>query len=1031
MSTKTLRKRIALVAVSALGFGLLSVVPSSAAGTGVAATTTGSAITGTVSPVRVTFGTETTATELDTVPYAKISWIAPHSLATADTAIMTLTSAPSTLAFVQMRSNTNIGTAVSNGFFTTKATNQGASLATPSLSDTTAIPVTSAACSYLTTDDCTASVAIAANVAGYYAGTIKYNNTAGGMDTISFSFTTRGAVASVTATTSAATVDPSGTVTISTTLKDAAANVTQPTVNESVSLAKSGTGASLITAITTTGSGASSLFDGVATATYTATATASLVGTVTATPAGLIGALAASAVTVTNTATAIATGAITNFTVSAPSDRTTLAGTAPDRTTTVRGGTSAVTFGFTAAAAGTYRFRVTATGASATVNGVAVTDAQSSVGTSQFVTGTTGTVSTTTSVATGSASFTLGGGAILTGSIITVTAVNSVDGLTGGTLILTSVAANATPAKYTSVPTGSMVKTIGATTSIDVTIKDPFNVALGSGITVRAYRGSVVPANLLGSATTNSSGVATLSVTSATAITTGTAESYIFTSEGGGTADTAGATLATITYTTTGTITSNSTAMNNTAVTAIVNNEATAWAAQTIYPVINTPGNDGLADSVTGLSGKYTVLTGLVTGTTGAELLTLTTTNTPGNTTVWTSDSGAYLSATAAPTAAAVLQTLEVANATAVYAYAKTVGLHTFTATSGGKTTTVKVWAINAPTDYYTMSASAASTSVVTGGNTVVTMTLKDMHGNVVDAADALVTATASGSVRLAGQALTSTLNTTALGVISFTVVGDAAAGTGTITLAPTGTGAEAWASDFEAVTGASAPVQTVTLTFTVTASTVKTVDQLSTELAAVSAALTAKIAADAAADAAAATAATAAAATAATAAAAAKVVADAAAAATAAAIAAVLEAATAATDAATEAIDNGASATDSANIAAESADAATAAAQDAADLASEAGSIAQTAADTAAEALEAANAATDAANAAAESADAATSAALDAVDAANSATAAANAASDAVAALATQMATALSGIKAQITALTNLIVKIQKKVKA
>jgi flagellin-like hook-associated protein FlgL len=74
-------------------------------------------------------------------------------------------------------------------------------------------------------------------------------------------------------------------------------------------------------------------------------------------------------------------------------------------------------------------------------------------------------------------------------------------------------------------------------------------------------------------------------------------------------------------------------------------------------------------------------------------------------------------------------------------------------------------------------------------------------------------------------------------------------------------------------------------------------------------------------------------------------------------------------------------------------------------------------AADLAAEALDAANAATDAANAAAEAADAATAAAQDAADA--------------VAALATQVATYISNLRKQITALTNLVVKIQKKVRA
>jgi hypothetical protein len=77
----------------------------------------------------------------------------------------------------------------------------------------------------------------------------------------------------------------------------------------------------------------------------------------------------------------------------------------------------------------------------------------------------------------------------------------------------------------------------------------------------------------------------------------------------------------------------------------------------------------------------------------------------------------------------------------------------------------------------------------------------------------------------------------------------------------------------------------------------------------------------------------------------------------------------------------------------------------------------AQAAADAAAEATDAANAATDAANAAAEAADAATAAAQDAADA--------------VAALSTQVSEMMAAMKKQITALTNIIVKIQKKVKA
>jgi hypothetical protein len=85
---------------------------------------------------------------------------------------------------------------------------------------------------------------------------------------------------------------------------------------------------------------------------------------------------------------------------------------------------------------------------------------------------------------------------------------------------------------------------------------------------------------------------------------------------------------------------------------------------------------------------------------------------------------------------------------------------------------------------------------------------------------------------------------------------------------------------------------------------------------------------------------------------------------------------------------------------------------------------LAQASLDAAAEATDAANAATDAANAAAEAADAATAAAQDAADA--------------VAALSVQVSEQIAELKAQndalrkqLIALTNLIIKIQKKVKA
>ncbi len=76
-------------------------------------------------------------------------------------------------------------------------------------------------------------------------------------------------------------------------------------------------------------------------------------------------------------------------------------------------------------------------------------------------------------------------------------------------------------------------------------------------------------------------------------------------------------------------------------------------------------------------------------------------------------------------------------------------------------------------------------------------------------------------------------------------------------------------------------------------------------------------------------------------------------------------------------------------------------------------------------------DAATDAANEATDAANAATDAALAAADAADAATAAAQDASDAVASLSASVSKMISSLRAQITSLTNLVIKIQKKVRA
>jgi hypothetical protein len=480
-----------------------------------------------------------------------------------------------------------------------------------------------------------------------------------------------------------------------------------------------------------------------------------------------------------------------------------------------------------------------------TANGIAF-------GTAQYVnlaTDTAGAFSTTV---------TLAGAATTTGATLTLTQVSGANAVvsSGGVIVITQAARIMTPANFTSSTFGSLVKILAATTSTDVTVIDQFGTAMGSGYTVTCYRGTAVIGNFVASGTTNSSGVATVVCSPLSTVVTGGAETYVFTAQGQGLAETAATSDATtnqmtVTYTTTGNITTSSTAITGvTGATTPITAAMTA-AANLIYPVITIPGNDGVSTLSAGTQ-IYTVATGVVSGSVASELVTLTTTNVAANTTTYTADTGAYVSTTATPTAAHAVTTATVSSTASVYIYAKTAGLHTITVTSGGLTQAIKVWAVTAADSYYDLSATALASSLTAGGNTVMTMTLKDQYGNTVDAADGLVTATASGSVRLAGGALTQSLSTGAGGTISFTVVADAVAGTGTVVLAPSTTGAAAWLTGFTKLAASAAPVSTVTVTFTVTASTVKTVDELSTELAAVSAALTAKIAADTAADAAA-----------------------------------------------------------------------------------------------------------------------------------------------------------------------------------
>jgi trimeric autotransporter adhesin len=987
MSTKTLRKRIALVAVSAMGFGLLSVAPSSAAD-----------VTGTVSAVRYS----ETAGARDLTPYAAITWTASANTLNTATATMTLTSAPTASAVAELAVLSSVGAATNNTWDATAA-------GSDSLADT-GTALTLAAITAGST-----SLAITVSAPGRYIGTIAINTAVPALvDTVSFDFTTVGAPASYSVTSSAATSNPSGTTTHVVKLMDANGATTQPGAFDTIALTD-GTSTGSFAAADVSIS-ASEIHTGSYTATYTAPSTAATASTLTFTPQGVLVGLGVKTATVTTDSVVIDATAVPaqGAAPAANANNTSFAVTSPtgvtdadtggdvdnnDITAAIPTGTSSVTVTVLMAAnATTYRFKGVAS--AGTLNGGTTATA--------FVNATTPATGTKTATVT----FTLAGNATAAGATLTITQVDVVNTAVAGLeAVLTQTAPALNAASITQSPSGSIVRQLGTSTPITVTVKNNYGTSLGAGYVVNLFRGaSVAGGTLISTATTGADSTAVVSAVNLSTVVSGGSEQYsvqVVPSVGSAVADDA---IATIVYTTTGGITSLSTAISGTTGATTPVTDTTLASAVTIYPAVIVP-TDGTANDVDG-DQIYTVSTAAVTGTAGAtaEAITLASNATADNTSTYTATTaGAFVSSTASTAWNAGLSTVTVAEGASVYVFATTVGLHTITVTSGDKTSTIRFWAYNLATDYYSISAVADASTLKPSSNTVVTVTVKDIFGNVVDAADGLLTATASAKVRLAGQALSQSLNTTAAGTSSFTIIGDATAGEGTITIAPTATGAQAWATAYVAPTGAAAPVKSTTVTITVEGAPAKSAELLAIEAIAAKAAadkaesdakiaaLEAQIAAN-------------------------KATTDAA---IAAAQAAAVAASEAAADAAAEAIDAGNNAFDAATSAGEAADAATAAAEqageDATAAANAAGEAAVAAAEAAqeaaAEATDAANAATDAANASAEAADAATAAAQDAADA--------------VAALSTQVSEMVSALKKQITALTNLVIKIQKKVRA
>jgi hypothetical protein len=587
-------------------------------------------------------------------------------------------------------------------------------------------------------------------------------------------------------------------------------------------------------------------------------------------------------------------------------------------------------------------------------------------------------------------------------------------------------------------PAATITQGAGLSTAVTLTALNQYSQAVpGTRIQISVTGPSAPSAAPI--LTTGADGTATYTVAGTLAV-AGQSDIVTITNLNGGSAETAGADdVVTINYQATAPVAgsirkeydlSQATSWTNNAVTAIataikannvVANEAslagaagTALLGTSSLP-IDTLGNWTDSATASGANGaaydetvalRFTVLTAGGTAIAGIPV-------------VLTATAGAWMVSSASAATASRTRYTDANGQVTYTVFATKTGDATFTVTSGGATDSITINYANVEEDARFITVGSATANVTSGKLVPLTAIVTDRYGNPVSGVT--VSWTESGDGRFEGTPTTT--NASGISTADFSAaVGET--GTATVKTAlgssyeqrddfagyvdivgATAQATSSYTTSALGLTAAAEGVGSASTVVTLVASTDKSAELLASEAnAAAIAAIAAKAASD-------------------------KAETDAKIklleAQIAASQAAAVAAAEAAADAAAEAIDAGNNAFDAATSAGEAADAATAAAEqageDATAAATAAGEAAVAAAEAAqeaaAEATDAANAATDAANASAEAADAATAAAQDAADA--------------VAALSTQVSEMISALKKQITSLTNLVIKIQKKVKA
>jgi len=975
MSTKTLRKRIALVAVSALGFGLLSVAPSNAAVTSIAVTAqsvTRASASGTVALTITNTGvidavsnTESYKAKATTVPTGSgieagdifvenieagladdtdstLTIGRDYTVTAGETGTLLPTDEADTCA---EDAATDVATVIDDSG--TSGVNIGDTpTGTGDLDGSGARNGAETLCSI--TDDFV-------NTAGSYTFFVwndanDDNLVTAGEKSATVTFVVGGAPTSVTLTPTATSAVAEVKIGIQIFVTDASGRATDLSGSETVVLTKSVlSGSGTVTFYDyNDGTGIESDIDDGSTVTLTTAddvqddltywrvdAANSAGGTwrVTANLAGSLDPMATAATT--GTLSTVPASTLTKVQVASTTGITMNEDGEYEHPTALVDASDDVNVVANPATAGTsISFTLTGTA------GSSVTVVRADDGDTTLPTGVTATTTTVTIGSDGTATYTVTATSVTDGSGYTLTF--PVD---AGTAVYDieydAATVSASSIDIAELPTGvtKAVVAVGGTSTYTATVKDEFNVAYSNYVFKLTTSSTSRNASKSVTASTNASGVATVSYTDTSASTTTLTDAVTLAVNAPSDLSTniknSGNTITNYFATSLGSLTlSGGSTTTTTVKREVVTTDALADtdAATSAVKAIDNVLLDSNNASVSGYAATYTG---------SAGLLFIVDADDDGDIDDQGSD---YTDATA---------TVTTANDTKVFVLSTKTGVGTITVVSGGLTKTATITftqdANAANARNIAISASATGT---TGVMSNVTATVTDGHGNALEGAT--VTFIRTGG-RFATGASSVNVTTDANGVAAIDVTSDTAASVTVSASLPVGTHAEADdiaetpVSTYAAASGS----KSASIAFALT--TVKSAAEIAVEAIA---ALEAKLAAE-------------------------KVAAE----------------AKAAADKATT-------------------DAAIAAAQAAAVAAAKAAEEAATAsADAAAEATDAANAATDAANASAEAGDAATAAAQDAADA--------------VAALSTQVSEMIDMLKKQITALTNLVIKIQKKVKA